>query len=176
MVSVASVEIEIKLILVSWAFCECSCLLFCDPVTYIKWGYMILCDTLSISYIHDDIMAWKCSPHYWPSVWGNHGPSDISGFPQQRDSDEVLFAFMLLASTSCYINSWVANIFEMPWHLCDGSNELRSVIGIEQPRHCGLQLDMICFQVSVVIDDFKYIFTGQITSIEMTWGPLYWHG
>ena len=65
---------------------------------------------------HDDVMIWKCFPHYWPFVRGIH-----RSLVDSPHKGPVIWGFeficsylnMLLNKQSSY--RWVGT----PWHLCD---------------------------------------------------------
>ena len=46
-----------------------------------------------INIIHDNIMTWKCFPHYWPFMWGSN--DHWCGFPTQRASNAELILFVV---------------------------------------------------------------------------------
>ena len=53
---------------------------------------------------HDNVMIWKCSPHYWPSMRGIHHWVVVS----ITNTQLALLLSLMLAWTSCWTNSQVA--------------------------------------------------------------------
>ena len=51
-------------------------------------------------HVHDDVMIWKCCPHYWPFVGGNRRIISTG-----RQLYGTLIFSLLSAWTSCWINS-----------------------------------------------------------------------
>ena len=64
---------------------------------------------------HDDVMTWKCSPHYW--VCGTHRPPVDS--PQNRTTNADLWCFYVVSTSKLLIKLLSCRLFKIPWRSGD---------------------------------------------------------
>ena len=85
----------------------------CTRISSSLWGQWVECcfDTGGVCHIGcclDDVMTWKCFPHYWSFVRRIHQKENLpvtGGFTKGQLCKVLMFS-LLLASTSCWTNSW----------------------------------------------------------------------
>ena len=58
--------------------------------------------------LHDDIIIWKCFPHYWRFVWEEPPITVVRPLIKGPIIMQIFDVFFLASLTSFWINSWVA--------------------------------------------------------------------
>ena len=69
----------------------------CEMVATCLHLKMLIVGHTNLEERHDEVMTWKCFPHYWLLCKRNP-------FPSQRSSDRAWMLSLLLAWTSCWTN------------------------------------------------------------------------
>ena len=128
--------------------------------------------------IHDDIMAWKCCPHY---LWGS--PWDKGGFPSQRISNAELSCVLCFQPEQFFEKNKQTNKktpktqktgwgwFELPWNSCEVTViHWDKITNINFIRICNKHLDFwsYCSWRSTFFDSFnlKRFIALQFSSIQ----------